>query len=377
MMLAERREFGFATLGPVVAEYIRRLDTSLNLLHDRFDQALFLSRGGARLLHLYRIFLQESARELPLPCEPILLSRLTSARAEMVQNYEGMNGPVTLGIPLVRELLRLLDVRTPADWVRGLRTSCSCLSYQRCLARGEMQLPGSDWASADCFLARQLKSRAEALRNALTPNGEATVLVDTGLKASAHASIARAFPDMNLATLLIAKDSTRTPAPISTNVVGLMCDAPPEYDPDIPATCLFDYWHLLEALFEPPIPTVWDSDGVTAWAPGAAWNADTLMVAAGKANSAMYAGVLDYFLTGRCAVAGDFPSAMADLSDRITSPSERDIGLLTVGCRRDDFGDLEQVPVFYGLTASSGSLESPESLWPSGVSAYRRLLERS
>ena len=79
-----REAFGYAVMGPILADMLQRLFTSLTRA-DLQDASVvfFCSRGGLSLRRAMELFLRNTDKDLPLRCEDFMVSRLAAARTAL------------------------------------------------------------------------------------------------------------------------------------------------------------------------------------------------------------------------------------------------------------------------------------------------------
>ncbi|WP_375422737.1 hypothetical protein [uncultured Friedmanniella sp.] len=166
------------------------------------------------------------------------------------------------------------------------------------------------------------------------------VLVDTGLHGTTGLVLAEGLPQLGVSSALMANyfPPTRNERPPRTFGLTLEADG---YSPLRPRSVLLRYWHLVEWLFEPALPSVrWfeETDGeVRSNLELAGWQ-DEVAPEAGSA----FAGVLAYLdaLPPGPAeqVVLDAETAWTRLHRAVVFPGAREAESLAVSDRTHDFG---------------------------------------
>lgn len=334
---------GRTVLGPIVAEFCLRLWSFASLLDRREDAALlFCARGGLRMQLAYERFLAASGLEPPARAAPLMVSRVVAMR------------PV-----LMRTVEEDLDTLKPAAATTLSREfpSASLLEVSLAMSGVAPLGPPGTWDTRhtpDGFAAllhhpdgapvvEELRQQSALfvrhLHQALDGRSLA-VLVDTGLYGTTCRLLSEALPDIDVSSLLIALSYPPGPFTRPSKTFGLTVEAE-GYSPLVPRTSLFRYWHFVEWLFEPDLPSVRrfrDEDGLVRSNLEAAGWQERLPPRPGTA----FAGVIGYLDALRPGAATqilcDAPRAWKELRRSLIWPRTAQAEAFSIGQRSHDFG---------------------------------------
>ncbi len=348
MVEATPEEFGRAVLGPVVAEFCLRLMSLASLIEVPEGTAmLFCARGGLRLREAYLRFGDAVARPAPTATVPFMTSRLTSIRPALVPALTGTSarfGPAA-STAIQRELSHL-PAREAAQALSGVDMDVD-------IPRGEEPadaasvlavLTHPDAAPAREELLVQAERFTRHVRESLG-GAQHALLVDTGLYGTTGLLLAEGFPELRVSAALIAHqrapgmDLSRVPT------YGLI-EHSDGYAPWRARSSLLRYWHFVEWLFEPALPSVRrfdERDGavVSNLEQVDGWSEKVLPL-----EGEAFHGVLRYMQEdvaagGEAKVLADAPGAWKRLRRAIVWPTADDATALAVGTRSHDFGRTE------------------------------------
>ena len=251
--------FGREVLGPIFAEFCLRL-WSLGSLLQRPNEfvLLFCARGGLRMQLAYERFLEAVGLPSAVHIAPLMVSRLVAIRPA---------------------LMRTVDEELPSLVPAAART----LSYEMpraSLAEVALAMTGAapgpaggQWDApftAPGFARLLRHSDGGAVRKVIMQQGELFIrhledqlsgrsramLVDTGLFGTTAHLLADARPDLEFSSVLIARSNyrrERMPAPNKVFGISVEVDG---YSPIQRRTAMLRYWHFMEWLFEPELPSV-------------------------------------------------------------------------------------------------------------------------
>ncbi|MFM0504623.1 HAD family hydrolase [Paraburkholderia caffeinilytica] len=243
-----RDDLGRDVLGPVFAEYCRRLHVYLaqTAAIEGPVVALFCARGGLGLEKLYKLYAEQFPVRGDISIEPLMISRLVAARDALVYGGEGVVG----------ELDYAFDVRDVAPLARALS--------------GVDTAPEGDYPSVRAFV-EALRSGREAhlyeliveqarrfreVWQALTAGKQGVVLCDTGL----YGSTFKMLMQGNLANgghcvQLARCDYKHLGREHFPFVTGLLTERN-GYKPGDSISSILAFWHLIESLVEPDLESV-------------------------------------------------------------------------------------------------------------------------
>ncbi len=361
--------FGRAVFGPILAE----LSIRIWLYASQAEASgrpvlLFCARGGIGMREAF----ERTSRALALPlatrCRNLPVSRLVAARAAVLARGPAAKQEIArefagVSAASVAKALGGRAYDLPAEWHRpGSADGFLDLAFS----------PAGAEALAD--IAQQTALFAAALDEA-AEGADRLILCDTGLYGSTQRLLAEGFPDRRFETIQFARSNykghSETHFPL---VTGLLVERR-AYTPLEPISAVLRYWHVVESLFEPAIPSVSRfarSDEGTVLAncgplePGE-WPAGTF--------GDLLMGAFSYLEDLR---VGDGTKALADartaqvvLREAIARPGAAEVDLLgLVADRSVDFGRAENVRVLSerdgaGLTARLRGVRT--QLWREGA----------
>lgn len=334
---------GRKVLGPIVAEFCLRLWSFASLLDRREDAAfLFCARGGLRMQFAYDRFLSASGLEPPAHAAPLMVSRVVAMRPALMRTVEGDLDTLepAAATTLSREFpsASLLEVSLAMSGVAPLGPTAA---WDRPHTSDEFAalLHHPDGAPVVEALRQQSTLFVRHLHEALDGRSLA-VLVDTGLYGTTCRLLTEALPDIDVSSLLIALSYPPGPFTRPSKTFGLTVEAE-GYSPLVPRTSLFRYWHFVEWLFEPDLPSVrtfHDENGLVRSNLEAAGWQERVPPRPGTA----FAGVIDYLDALHPGPAEqilrDAPRAWTELRRSLVWPRPEQAEALSVGQRSHDFG---------------------------------------
>lgn len=365
-----REAFGFAVMGPILAEMVWKLSVYLQSSKHADDSAvLFCARGGLVLRRALQLFASRVGLTLRLRQADLMVSRLAAARAALQRDPAAV-APLLEGEFAGRscaEAARALTgicVDSEASW----NVPFNVVRFTELMAATES---GRRIRKVNDEQAEFLRAHIDSLR------GESTrvILCDTGVFGSIGRYLQVGVPDVDWnSAVLFRANYKNIPAPHFTMTTGVVCESD-TYVPWRPVTSILLYWPVIESMLEPKIPSVryyrMDAGGgVVSDLEVANWQ-DHLQPAVGST----LAGALDY-------VAGLSPRSIGSIHKRgrlawnrlrtmIVFPTLTDVALLAVGRRGLDFG-VEDAVTFTGepdTTANSFREKlsaARRSMWPEG-----------
>ena len=331
--------FGHDVLGPIVAEFCLRLWSLASLMDHRDDAALlFCARGGLRMQLAYERFLAASRLPSPVRCTPLMVSRVVAVRPALLRST-GADGALTpsAAATLSYEFPRA-TLAEVAQAVSGVAPSTPDRWAGRFSPGGfGALLQDRDGAPVVAALTEQSALFGRHLRAALDGRQHA-VLVDTGLYGTTRQLLAEGVPDVRFSSALLAR--SYRPGPPTTATVGLSVEGE-GYSPLRRRTALLRYWHFVEWLFEPELPSVrtFADDGGT---PRSNLEVPGWPERVAPEPGTPFAGVVDYLdglsegATERTLVDAD--RAWTAFRRAVVWPSPAHGRALAVGRRSHDFG---------------------------------------
>lgn len=332
--------FGREVLGPIVAEFCLRLWSLTALLQRPDDTALlFCARGGLRMELAYERFLASTGLPRRVHAAPVMVSRVVAVRPTLVRGIE--ENPARL-LPAAATALsyefRSATVAEVASAVSGVAPRKDPRWAATFTPAGFAALLGHpDGRPVACAVTAQAALFARHLHTALDGRRHA-VLVDTGLFGTTGQLLAEGVPDVRFSSALLAR-SYRS-GPPNPRSFGLTVEAT-GYSPLRRRTALLRYWHLVEWLFEPDLPSVrffTDRDGTAV----ADLEVPDWPKRVPPPTGHPFAGVLDYLDT-LCPgpaerVLADVDRAWTRLRRALVWPDRGHGDALVIGIRSHDFG---------------------------------------
>jgi hypothetical protein len=333
--------FGRSVLGPIVAEFCLRL-WSLGSMMDRPADAtyLFCARGGLRMQQAYERFLAAADLPSPVAIAPLMVSRVVAIRPALVHTLKHRleTLPDAAATTLRYEFPRasVADVATAMTGTSP-RVRGSAWEAPFTPAGFAALLRDPDGQPVADALTGQAELFDRHLRAAINGRGHA-VLVDTGLYGTTRLLLAEGLPDISFSSALIARSFR--PGPPNPRTFGLSVEAK-GYSPARRRTALLRYWHFVEWLFEPPLPSVRsfiDEHGT----PRSNLEIDGWRGHVDATPGTAYAGLLDYLdaLPPHPAemIALDADRAWGAFRRAVVWPRHAEATALSVGTRSHDFG---------------------------------------
>jgi hypothetical protein len=366
----QRWAFGYAVMGPILADMLRRLYAYWHASPSSQGSIVFFcARGGLVLRRLLELFARSVCLNLQVQCEDFMVSRLAAFRAAFQVD------PLAVG-PLIEmefagrtcaEAAHALADMAPEDDTRW----GAPFSVARLIELTESTELGWRMRAVTDKQADLLRQYIDALRS----NSRSVMLCDTGVFGSILRYLQVGVPavDWHL-TLLFRANYKHTSAPHFKSTVGVVSESN-AYLPWRPATAALLYWQLIETMLEPAVPSVRyyreDSAGrVTSDLELPDWH-DRLEPPA----ESILAGACSYLreLTPESIplIYSRGQIAWSQLRRRIVFPTTQDVALLAVGQRNFDFGMDESAEFTSRLDKGGRSLceklsVARASMWPEG-----------
>ncbi len=178
--------------------------------------------------------------------------------------------------------------------------------------------------------------------NQLVGDSERIILCDTGLYGSTQRLLASGFPDKRVETIQFARSNYKGHSEEHfPRVAGLVVEQN-YYDPFNVSSCVLRYWHLIESLFEPAVPSVHSFAEDGSGRVGANCGDITFGAIDPSAGNHLLTGALEYIealpADGGAMALRDAEVAWHRLKRAITRPTEAELRCLEVGGRSVDFG---------------------------------------
>jgi hypothetical protein len=251
--------FGREVLGPIFGEFCLRL-WSLGSLFERPGEValLFCARGGLRMQLAYERFLQALRLPSQVHIAPLMVSRLVAIRPALMRTVDEQLAS------LVPAAARTLSYEMPRASLSEVALAMTGVAPDPADGRWDAPFtaPGfakllrhSDGRAVTEVLAQQANLFVRHLQDQLSGRARA-VLVDTGLFGTTAHLLADAQPDLEFSAALIARSNYRRERPPSHSKVFGISVQVDGYTPLQRRTAILRYWHFMESLFEPALPSV-------------------------------------------------------------------------------------------------------------------------
>jgi FMN phosphatase YigB (HAD superfamily) len=328
--------FGREVFGPIVAQFCLRVWMyAAEAEAGGAPRLLFCARGGVGIREAFERLTTKLSLPLRAPRENISISRLVAARGallaqsrcaleELDREFRGS------AFADVAAALGGRAYALPVEWRAPFRAS----AFVALLHGGSGAEALADIERQHALFTRHFK--------ALAGDSERIILCDTGLYGSTQRLLSSAFPALALETVQFARANYKGHGEEHfPRVTGLMVERN-RYSPFDLSSCVLRYWHLIEKLFEPAVPSVRlffeDERGrVRANCGDISFGAVDPSV-----NNPLLTGALSYIDSlpkdGGAVVLSDAEIAWRRLKRAIVWPGDADLRRLGVGARSVDFG---------------------------------------
>lgn len=363
-------DFGRLVLGPIATEFCLRIWLYATEVDTQDGSTLlFCARGGVGIREVFERVLAKLGLPLAMPRENIMVSRLVAARAAILARSHSA----------VEEIAREFRDRPFSDVANALggrRYDLPDRWNQPFSAAGFLGMLFDDTAKEVLSDIRRQNTLFERHFSRLRGQASRILLCDTGLYGSTQRLLASAFPTLSIETIQFARANYKGHGEEHFGrVAGLLVERN-HYSPlDVPS-CVLRYWHLIESLFEPRIPSVRsfienDERDVAA-------NCGEIrfgFVDPSLGND-LLSGTLRYVdelpTEGGVKALSDAEQAWVRLKRAITRPTAGELGCLDLPVRSVDFGRPEVLDVIAAkraqpMLARLASLRS--ELWREGAIA--------
>lgn len=339
---SDPEQFGRVVLGPVFAEFCLRLHllaSSIETLRPGSGVMMWCARGGLRMQLGWERFLAATSLPVAMSSAPLMVSRLAAIRPALART-------VTDGLP---RLLPAVERTIEYEFSRNdLATTVRALSGVT--PGGDQSAPTTPRGLVELLRSHSGREAAAAIVDqgdlftrhfdAARDGRSLVVLVDTGLFGTTRAVLSDAYPDLDIRCVLLARAARADLAEHQRGTVGLAVEAA-MYSSSRRRTSLLRYWHFVEWLFEPALPSVTtfteDAHGLRSDLEVDGWE-KALVAEPGSA----FAGLLGYLDGLRAdtvvAVPNEADRAWTTLKRSIVWPTPSVGRALAVGTRSHDFG---------------------------------------
>jgi hypothetical protein len=371
-IIEARHALGREVFGPILAEFAIRLWTFLSGFPEpQQAKLLFCARGGLRLRLVYERVLANTGLESPIAFDDLMVSRVVAARGAML-----------VGSPAARdEILREFAGDTclkVAEALAGERLAGARIADVPVDERGLARLfrhDDGDLTDVGLLMQQQDKLFRQHLAEK-TAGRSHLILCDTGLYGSTIRMLKHAVPEMAWNCAQFARSNyKRFDTAHFATTIGLSVEHD-RYTPFDTRSGALRYWHVVESLLEPPLPSVRKffvrGGQVVSNLEVDGWQA---LITPSGAEDALFAGVMSSIesLSARgapSAIFADASKAWKRLHRLVVWPTPHEAQLLMVGERSRDFGRTDMVSALANPTERAGRLAAVRrSLWREGATA--------
>lgn len=366
---ANAEAFGRTVFGPITTQFA----TLIWLYAAEAEIAnntvlLFCARGGIGIRETVERVLTNLQLPLNARRETVMISRLIAARAAVLVKSEAAAQELDREFRSgtfadVANALGGQRYELPDEWHRKfVGTTFLTLLFA---VSGAQVL--SDIVKQNTLFTRHFKQ--------LVGDADRVILVDTGLYGSTQRLLAQGFPDISIETVQFARSNYKGHSEDHfPRVAGLVVQRS-FYNPMDASSSVLRYWHLIESLYEPAVPSVRSfAESATGQVVG-----NCGPIGYGEIDPAvgnpLLTGALGYIdeldADGGAKAMQDAKAAWRRLKAAVTSPTQADLRSLELEARSVDFGRPDLVKIFdpatKSLTAKFASLKS--QLWREGAIA--------
>jgi len=355
-------------MGPILAECCYALYIYLDAIADGGQsRVLYCARGGLILRRALERFLERIERVPPIIGEDFMVSRLAAARLALdvcpkrvapllALEFEGRS------CAAVASVLSGCTVLSRGAWARPYR-------FERLFELMSTDAAGRQVHEAMIEQAMLLRAHIASI----SVEARSLYVVDTGVFGSIGHYLTLGLPDKVLRLVLLFRANYKKSAKLMLPpAVGLVCDQD-HYYPWKPRSVSRLYWPLLEAFFEPELPSVRTYKRTVDGEVLSNLQQPNWRERLSPDNDPVRAGAFDYLATldpaSIPAIIQQSTNAWRALRRRIVYPTQEDIALLGVSRRGVDFGfdDLVSFGEPVSLSASLSRIARVRnSIWPEG-----------
>lgn len=341
-----------SVLGPLFANFCYRLRLHQQAFANRNAIALFATRGGTRLRHIYNRFLE--GRDWAEPCAQtdFFVSRLAVANACLLDDFHEVAPLVLNEYPDVN-LEELLQAILPDEVAAQLRDrpETNLLKHQPAVPWTLAHVTEPAHPLADivhCYF----RSQADLLDTYIDqvirkPGHETALLVDTGWSGASQHMLMRRYPDVAWYGHYFGRHNYGRPNPPQFDaIIGIAASGPPNWRQ--PQSAVLMQRHIIEGPCEALFQSVQGyraADGQVIPIDGMFDRAAVLP----GANDTVFAAILDYIDhldpdTGPAELARAANRAGKRLRRILRRPSPAEVDIFAIAPRSADFGKSFAVP---------------------------------
>ncbi len=351
--------FGRQVFGPIVTQFCLLIWLYAVEAETRHKPVLlFCARGGVGIREAFERVLAKLGLPLSVRRENIMISRLIAARAALLARSDSAIEELDREFrrSVFAEVAEALGGRTyqlPEEWRQPFR-------------------------AAPFMTLLYGNSGAEVLADIeqLAGDSDRIILCDTGLYGSTQRLLASGFPDMRVETIQFARANYKGHSEEHfPKVTGLVVEQNC-YSPLNVYSCVLRYWHLIESLFEPGVPSVRLFAEDELGKVGANCGDISFGAIDPSENNPLLSGALGYIdalpTDGGAVALRDAEIAWHRLKRAIARPTKAELRCLEVAGRSVDFGRSDVLQIFapgQNQTFTRKLMSLKAQLWREGAIA--------
>jgi hypothetical protein len=336
--------FGRHVFGPIVTQFCLLIWLYAAAAEaDHKPCLLFCARGGVGIREAFERMLAKLCLPLGVRRENIMISRLVTARAALLARSHSAIEELDREFRgrVFADVARALGGRTyelPEEWRQRFRAQ----SFVTLLYGNSGAEVLADIVKQNALFTRYFKQ--------LIVDSDRIILCDTGLYGSTQRLLASGFPDVRVETIQFARSDYKGHGEEHfPKVTGLMVEQN-FYSPLNVRSCVLRYWHLIESLFEPAVPSVRLFAEDELGKVGANCGDISFGAIDPSMNNPLLSGTLAYIealpTNGGTVALRDAEPAWHRLNHAITRPTKAELRCLEVGGRSVDFGRPDVLRIF-------------------------------
>jgi glycosyltransferase involved in cell wall biosynthesis len=372
-------------LGPVMEQFLRRLDQHIRYLDDGDTAFLFMTRAGIRIKQLHELYISRFGRKVTGRAGILFSSRLLTCKG--TSSLQPLNA-----IDIIGSEHAHFDLR---DTLAAVYASRPDADRERALAFDFGHQPLHEFYFSDHPGAAELRRYMDEQSNLfqshlkqVTHGARRIVLVDSGWQGTSQRLLSEAFPEKEWHGLYFGWMEKKGDwnAGKWGQVTGLIFESPC-YVRNRPETAIAAHRHLIESLLEVNAPSLEElkEDASYPGGIGARGWEGVLKDEFSESSDPLYAELLRYFETldpHRAGVrVGAYLKAIRVLEEKILSPKRSEVAFLKGKLRSADFGRTLLVPVLIDKKDKDREATPTEriarSLWPEGQIALEYSEEKA
>jgi hypothetical protein len=362
--------FGRQVFGPIVTQFCLLIWLYAVEAETRHKPVLlFTARGGIGIREAFERVLAKLGLPLSVRRENIMISRLIAARAALLARSDSAIEELDREFrrSVFAEVAEALGGRTyqlPEEWRQPFRAA----PFMTLLYGNSGAEVLADIEQQNALFTRHFKQ--------LAGDSDRIILCDTGLYGSTQRLLASGFPDMRVETVQFARANYKGHSEEHfPKVTGLVVEQNC-YSPLNVYSCVLRYWHLIESLFEPAVPSVRLFAEDELGKVGANCGDISFGAIDPSENNPLLSGALGYIdalpTHGGAIALRDAEIAWHRLKRAITRPTKAELRCLEVAGRSVDFGRSDVLRVFapgQNQTFTRKLMSLKAQLWREGAIA--------